>query len=64
MKLVMTLSEVQDLCTERNWDKFCEDYGFSQYAVMEGGGDIEITMSPSYAKSVSIMEFPEELYDL
>lgn len=43
MTIHMTLSEVAEEC--RSWQEFCEDKGFSEYAIREGGGDVEVQLT-------------------
>lgn len=47
MKIKLTLSEILDRCN--NWDKFCEEQGWSVWAVNEGGGDTEVILSEDEA---------------
>jgi len=39
----MTLSEVMKTCSD--WPVFCCATGFSEWAVAEGGGDVEVELT-------------------
>jgi len=43
MIIVVTLSEVLDKCDD--WELFCKEKGWSEYAVNEGGGDIRVRLT-------------------
>lgn len=43
MKIYITLSEILSKCND--WDYFCEQEGYSEWCVNEGGGDIEVVLS-------------------
>ena len=43
MIITMTLAEILDRCND--WDYFCEQEGWSVWAVNEGGGDIDVALS-------------------
>ena len=43
MKIHATLREILHNCND--WDAFCKDKGWSEYAVAEGGGDIEVELT-------------------
>ena len=47
MKIVIKLSEVLDRCD--NWENFCLEKGFTEMAVNEGAGDIEVTLTEQEA---------------
>lgn len=53
MKITLTLEEVLDKCSD--WEKFCEDKGYSVYCVNEGGGDIEITLTEEEANKYNLL---------
>ena len=44
----MTLREILNTCGD--WDTFCRKYGWSEWAVSEGGGHIEqeLTLEEAY----------------
>lgn len=54
MRITITLSEILDKCS--NWEYYCEDAGYSVWAVNEGGGDIEVTMTEKEAKKYGIIK--------
>ena len=47
MTINITLSEILNKCN--NWNDFCENEGFSEWFVNEGGGHIEINLSEEKA---------------
>ena len=49
----MTLSEILHTCND--WDKFCKNYGFSEWAVAEGGGHIEQELTLNEAFELGIL---------
>lgn len=53
MRISLTLYEALEKC--KDWDKFCEETGYSVYAVNEGGCDIEISLSEEQAKEHGII---------
>lgn len=53
MKILMTLAEVLDKCND--WDYFCEEEGWSVWAVNEGGGDIELSFTEEQAYKYGIL---------
>lgn len=50
----MTLKEILHSCDD--WLTFCEKYGWSEWAVNEGGGDIEQELSLLEAKELGIIK--------
>lgn len=58
MKIIMTinltLAEVLDRCND--WETFCAKEGWCIWAVNEGGGDIEVSLSYEEAKGYGIVE--------
>ena len=58
MRISITLEEVLDRCND--WDSFCEKKGWSVWAVNEGGGDIEISLSEEEAKEFGIIKTKQE----
>lgn len=57
MKIHTTLEEVLDKCN--NWDLFCEEKGFSIWAVNEGCGDVSVTLTLDEAIRYGIIH-PQE----
>lgn len=53
----MTLQEVMDTC--KDWDTFCEKTGVSVYAVREGFGHTEVTLTVQEAHRFGIVKLPE-----
>lgn len=47
MKIMITLSEILNRCN--NWIEFCNDKGWSEWCVNEGGGEIEIILTEDEA---------------
>jgi hypothetical protein len=53
----MTLQEIMDTCPD--WDKFCALKGVSEWAVKEGGGDVQITLNVQEAHQLGIVKLPD-----
>lgn len=54
MKIQLTLREVLDKCND--WDYFCEEEGWSVWAVNEGGGDCAVSLTEEQAKKYGILK--------
>jgi len=54
MYIAMTLSEVLERCN--NWDLFCEEEGWSVWAVNEGGGDVQVNLTEEKAYKYGILK--------
>jgi len=54
MVVILTLSEILDKCND--WEDFCEKEGWSVWAVNEGGGDIEVTLSEDKCHEYGIIK--------
>jgi len=52
--MLMTLNEILNVCD--SWEEFCEKYGWSEWAVNEGGGDIKQELSIDEAKELGIIK--------
>ena len=48
MNITITLDEVLDLCDD--WEYFCEQEGWNEWCINEGGGDILTVLS--YEKAI------------
>jgi len=53
MRIILTLTEVLEKCND--WPEFCEKYGYQQFVIAEGGGDIEVTLSQQQAEEYGII---------
>lgn len=53
MVISLTLAEILDKCND--WDFFCEEKGFSVWAVNEGGGDVEVSLTEEEAIKFGII---------
>lgn len=53
-----TLEEILDKCDD--WDTFCEEKGFSVWAVNEGGGDVDVTLTLEEALRYGLIEEKED----
>lgn len=53
MHIFMTLSEILNRCND--WDYFCEEEGWSVWAVNEGGGDISVNLNEEQAIKYGII---------
>ena len=55
--ITMTLEEILSNCDD--WEKFCEEMGYSMWAVNEGGGDTEVEMTVAEARRFGLCIFEE-----
>lgn len=53
MKITITLREVLSRCYD--WLKFCEETGYSEWAVNEGGGDTEVSLNEDTARKYGLI---------
>lgn len=51
-KVSYTLQEIMD---GGRWEEFCNEYGVSEYAVNEGGGDVSYDLLISDAKKFNLL---------
>lgn len=49
----LTLEEILE--QGNDWEKFCKDKGWSEWAVNEGGGDIEVNLTLDEAAEYGIV---------
>ena len=54
MKLHMTLAEAFRACDDI--DRLCDEFGWSVWAVNEGGGDVEVHLTVEQAKDHGIIK--------
>ena len=54
MIIKLTLSEILNKCN--NWDYFCNEEGWGEYAVAEGGGDVEVCLSEEQCYKYGILK--------
>lgn len=54
MKIQTTLEEILHKCND--WEQFCSDEGWSEWAVNEGGGDIAVSLDEEKAKKYGIIK--------
>ena len=54
MTINLTLEEVLDKCND--WEYFCDQEGWSVWAVNEGGGDVGICLSENDAYKYGILQ--------
>ena len=54
MNIAMTLEEVLARC--KDWDYFCEQEGWSVWAVNEGGGDIQVSLTEVQAIEYGVLK--------
>ena len=50
----MTLSEVLDKCND--WDYFCKEEGWGEWAVAEGGGNVEVYLTEEQCYKYGILK--------
>lgn len=55
--MILTLQEVMDVCPD--WQKFCDLRGINPYAVNEGGGDVQVSMTVQEAHKLGIVKLPD-----
>jgi len=55
--MIMTLQEIMDTCPD--WLRFCEVKGFSEWAVNEGGGDVQVELTTLEAHDLGIVKMPD-----
>lgn len=55
--MIMTLQEVMDTCTD--WLEFCKLKGFSEWAVNEGGGEVQVSLTTQEAHDLGIVRLSE-----
>ena len=55
--MILRLQEIMDTC--KDWEQFCDMKGFSLYAVNEGGGHIEVTLTVQEAHNLGIITLPD-----
>ena len=53
-----TLREILNNCND--WDVFCKDKGWSEWAVNEGGGDVEVELTFEEATKYGIIPRKEK----
>lgn len=56
--MTMTLQEIMDTCPD--WEKFCRIHGYNEYAVNEGGGDIQVHLTIQQAHELGIVKIKNE----
>lgn len=49
----MTLQEIMDTCND--WHEFCDLKGFNPWALNEGGGDVEVSLTILEAHTLGIV---------
>lgn len=54
MVIHLTLAEVLNKCND--WDVFCEEEGWSVWAVNEGGGDISVCLTEEKCRKYGIIK--------
>jgi hypothetical protein len=47
MTITVTLSEALDKCND--WLAFCSEFGYDEYCVNEGGGDVTVALTEKQA---------------
>lgn len=53
----MTLQEIMDTCPD--WLDACKMFGFSEWAVNEGGGHVTVEITTQQAHQLRIVKLPE-----
>lgn len=57
--MILTLEEI--LHTSSSWEKFCELHGYSEWAVNEGGGDVQVSLTENQAHHLGIVKLEDWL---
>lgn len=52
--VTITLNEVLEKCND--WETFCQEQGWSEWAVNEGGGNIVATLTLEEAKKYGLIK--------
>lgn len=52
-KISFTLEEIFQ--SDANWDQFCEKYGYSEWCVNEGGGNVEVQIFVTDAEKYNLI---------
>ena len=55
--MILTLEEIIHTCSD--WDEFCRLHGYSEWAVNEGGGDVQVTLTEQQAHHLGIVKMEE-----
>ena len=59
MKITVTLKEASDRCND--WNDFCSDFGIGYYALNEGYGHTEVSMTEQQALKHGIIKQEMEM---
>ena len=57
MTITLTLEEILHKCND--WEYFCQEEGWSEWAVNEGGGDIEVYLTEEQCYKYGILKHNE-----
>ena len=57
MHIIATLSEILHNC--KDWDSFCDEFGYDIYACKMGGGYIEVKLTPTQAHNHGLITLSE-----
>ncbi len=52
--MIMSLQEIMNTCSD--WKQFCKLHGFSEWAVNEGGGHIQVILTINQAHYLGIIK--------
>lgn len=59
MTINLTLKEALDKCSD--WNAFCNEFGYGEWVVNEGGGHIEVSMTEQQALDHGIIKKEMEM---
>ena len=51
--MILTLQEISDTCP--SWSRFCRLHGYNEFAVNEGGGDVQVSLTSQQAHHLGIV---------
>ena len=52
--MILTLEEILHTC--RNWEEFCKLHGYNEWAVNEGGADVQVSLTEQQAHHLGIVK--------
>lgn len=59
--MILSLEEILHTCYD--WEQFCRLHGFNEYAVNEGGGDVQVQLSENQAHHLGIVNLEDYMIE-